>query len=496
MALNQPGIELGADGPAAVAETHAGVVFFFGDRAYKLKKPVDLGFLDFRTRDARLDVCRREVSLNRRLAPDVYLGVADVSGPNGRPCDHMVVMRRMPDERRLSSLLASGVPVHEHLARLARLLAGFHEAADRSPSIDEAACRNADADRWEANAAGMATYRGDLLDAETGDEVIALARRFLAGRRPLFERRIAEGRACDGHGDLLADDIFCLDDGPRVLDCLEFDDRLRFGDVLADMAFLAMDLEHLGRPDLATHFLDQYQVASGDSWPASLADHYIAYRAQVRAKVACMRWSQGDTASREAAGRLLRLCRDHLRRARVKLVLAGGGPGTGKSTVAQGLAAPLGALVLRSDHVRRDLAGLDPLAHTPAGLDEGLYEQSATDATYAELLARAQAPLGLGQTVVLDATWRDPRWRKAAGGLAKETSSDLVELRCVAPLEVAVERINRRLVAGVDPSDATEEVARALAASDVPWTTATDVDTSGDPAAAVAAALARTNRAD
>lgn len=152
--------------------------------------------------------------------------------------------------------------------------------------------------------------------------------------------------------------------------------------------------------------------------------------------------------------------------------------------------------MLRSDHVRRDLAGLDSFAHTPAGLDEGLYEQSATDATYAELLARAQAPLGLGQTVVLDATWRDPRWRKAAGGLAKETSSDLVELRCVAPLEVAVERINRRLVAGVDPSDATEEVARALAASDVPWTTATNVDTSGDPAAAVTAALARTNRAN
>jgi len=261
--------------------------------------------------------------------------------------------------------------------------------------------------------------------------------------------------------------------------------------VLADVAFLAMDLERLGRLDLASHFLDQYQIASGDSWPASLAHHYIAYRAQVRAKVACLRWSQGHTPSRDAADRLHRLCRDHLRRAQVRIVLVGGSPGTGKSTVAQGLAAPLDALVLRSDHVRKELAGIDPLAHAPAGLDDGLYRQSATDATYAEMLTRARESLGLGQTVVLDATWGDPRWREAAAGLAADTSSDLVELRCVAPLEVAVDRVNRRLAARADPSEATEQVARALTVREVPWKTATELDTSGDPGGAVASALAR-----
>ena len=481
----------GSAGPAAVAETHAGVVFFLGDRAYKLKKPVDLGFLDFRTRQARHDACRREVPLNRRLAPDVYLGVADVYGTDRRLCDHMVVMRRMPGDRRLAALVTSGAPVHDHLTRLAQLLARFHDSAVSSPSVDEAASRDSDSGRWEANATEMAPFSGQPLDPQIAGEAIVLARRFLAGRQPLFERRITERRARDGHGDLLADDIFCLDDGSRVLDCLEFDDRLRFGDVLADVAFLAMDLERLGRPDLATHFLDQYRGASGDSWPASLADHYIAYRAQVRAKVACLRWSQGDTASAEAADRLLRLCHDHLRRARVRLVLVGGGPGTGKSTIARALAAPLGALVVRSDEVRKDLAGLDPLAPSPAGLDQGLYEPSVTDSTYAELLARARAPLGLGQTVVLDATWRDPKWRKAASCLAAETSSDLVELHCVAPIEVAVDRVNRRLAGAADPSDATEHVARMLSASDAPWTTATEVDTSGEAAGAVGAALAR-----
>ena len=477
--------------PAAVAETHVGVVFMLGDRAYKLKKPLDLGFLDFRSREARLAACRREVSLNRRLAPDVYLGVADVSGPDGRLSDHLVVMRRMPDDRRLSTLVTSGAPVEEHLDRLARLLARFHAGAATSPAVEHAANRDALVHRWEANAAEMAPFRGDVLDPETADEVIGLARRFLAGRRPLFEQRIAAGRARDGHGDLLADDIFCLDDGPRVLDCLEFDDQLRYGDVLDDVAFLAMDLERLGRPDLARGFLASYARASGDRWPASLADHYVAYRAQVRAKVACLRWAQGDAESRDAAVGLLRMCHEHLHRAEVKLVLVGGPPGTGKSTIAQALEAPLDAVVLRSDVVRKELAGLDPEAPATAALDEGIYDQATTDATYAELLARAREHLALGHTVVLDATWRHPSWRKAARLLAEDVSAELVELRCAAPVELAADRVRRRLADADDASDANEQIARALAAAETGWASAVEIDTSGEPGAAVDAALSR-----
>lgn len=483
--------EAPAGRPAAVAETHAGVVFLVGDRAYKLKKPLDLGFLDFRTREARLAACRREVSLNRRLAPDVYLGVADVWGPDGRLADHLVVMRRMPDDRRLSTLVTSGAPVAGHLDRLAGLLSRFHAGAATSPVVEHAATSDAVVLRWEANAAEMAPFRGDVLEPDVVDEVITRARRYLAGRQPLFDERIAGGRARDGHGDLLADDIFCLDDGPRVLDCLEFDDRLRHGDVLEDVAFLAMDLERLGRPDLAAGFLASYAEASGDGWPSSLADHYVAYRAQVRAKVACLRWAQGDAASRDAAVRLLRLCLDHLRRAEVKLVLVGGPPGTGKSTVAHALEAPLDAVVLRSDVVRKELSGVDPGASAAAGLDEGIYDQATTDATYAELLARAREHLCLGHTVVLDATWRHPAWRKAARHLAVDVSAELVELRCAAPVEVAAERVRRRLAAGTDASDATDEVARTLAGADPEWSTAVEIDTSGAPDAAVGAALAR-----
>ena len=492
---DEPAPDLGATGPAAVAETHSGIVFFVGDRAYKLKKAVNFGFLDFRAREARLDACRREVALNRRLAPDVYLGVGDLSGPDGQVCDHMVVMRRMPDDRRLSTLVRSGAAVDEHLANLARSLASFHASAPSSAVIARAASRDAVAERWEANAAEMTPFRGELLDGQTFDDVVGLARQFLAGRQPLFQQRIAEGRARDGHGDLLAGDIFCLDDGPRVLDCLEFDDHLRYGDVLADVAFLAMDLERLGRPDLAALFLGAYRQESGDCWPDSLADHYVAYRAQVRAKVACLRWSQGAVAVRRDADHLLRLCRDHLRRARMRLVLVGGLPGTGKSTVARGIATPLRALVLRSDEVRKEIAGLDPTTHGDAAFDVGLYRPAATAGTYAELLDRARLALGLGQSVVVDATWRDPAWRQAAADVAASAAADLVELRCVAPLDVAVDRVNRRRAIGADPSDASESVTRMLAVADVPWTTANDVDTSGDAGRAVATALAYINGA-
>ncbi|HEX8803815.1 MAG TPA: hypothetical protein VF743_06470, partial [Acidimicrobiales bacterium] len=158
-------MEIHGDGSgAAVAETHSAVVVFVGDRAYKLKKPVDLGFLDFRTREARLAACRREVDLNRRLSPDVYLGVADVTGPDGEPCDHLVVMRRMPADRRLSTLVERGEDVDDHLWHLAHLIATFHGRAERSPAADAAAGRTALAGRWETNTREMRAVGGRYLD--------------------------------------------------------------------------------------------------------------------------------------------------------------------------------------------------------------------------------------------------------------------------------------------------------------------------------------------
>ena len=482
--------DIGATAPyAAVAETHSGVVFFVGDRAYKVKKPVRFGFLDFTDREVRRAICHREVELNRRLAPDVYLGVADLTGPDGEPLDHLVVMRRLPGERRLSSLVRSGVPVADELRRVARVIASFHARAETSDEIAAAASRAAVAQRWEANAVEMARFVGPVLDPAVAERVVVLARRYLTGRAPLFASRIAAGRARDGHGDLLADDIFCLDDGPRVLDCLEFDDALRWDDVLADAAFLAMDLERLGRPDLAELFLHDYREFAADTWPPSLAHHHIAYRAHVRAKVACLRWEQGDRSAADEAAALLDLCARHLAAARIRLVLVGGLPGTGKSTLAAGIADALDAVLLRTDEVRKQLAGLDSAAPAPAPFGEGLYRPETTVDTYATLLERASECLANGESVVLDASWADAWWREEAHRLATDAVADLAELRCVAPPEVVEERITARAARGGDASDATVAVARAMAATAAPWPTATTIDTIAPPADVLADAL-------
>jgi hypothetical protein len=477
-------------GAVGIAETHSAVVFFVGDRAYKLKKPVDLGFLDFRTREAREAVCHREVELNARLAPDVYLGVADVMGPDGEPCDHLVVMRRMPQHRRLSALVQAGEAVEGHLWHLAHLLAAFHAKAERSDAANEAAGRDAQAARWRHNTAEMLALPGSCLDSDEVRTVDALAQRYLAGRGTLFDARVADDRACDGHGDLLADDVFCLDDGPRVLDCIEFDAALRLGDGLADVAFLAMDLERLGHPELGERFLAAYREHAADTWPASLAHHYVAYRAQVRAKVAAIRASQGGEGAAEEAEGLLALAHRHLDAAVVRLVLVGGLPGTGKTTLALGLAEALGATVLRSDEVRKELAGLPADEPAGAAFAEGIYKPEATADTYREVLRRAQVALVRGETVVVDASFSAEHWRALARAVGEATDAEVAELRCTLPPDVAAERILRRLAAGGDASDATPQVSVAMASLEHPWPTSTAVDTSTSPEVAVAAALA------
>jgi aminoglycoside phosphotransferase family enzyme/predicted kinase len=475
---------------AAVAETHTAVVVFVGDRAYKLKKPVDLGFLDFSSRPKRARACAREVELNRRLSPDVYLGVADVWGPDGTLCDHLVVMRRMPAERRLATLARAGDDVGDGLVDLARLLAGFHARAERSRAADEAARPEALRQRWHDNTEGLLRHGAGLLDAVEIARADALAAEYLVGREPLFERRIASGRAVDGHGDLLADDIFLLDDGPRVLDCLEFDNRLRYGDTLADVAFLAMDLEHLGRPELAAQFLAAYAEHAGDSWPASLAHHHVAYRAQVRAKVAAIRSGQGGAGAAAEAQDLLALCCRHLDAGRVRLVVVGGLPGTGKSTLAAGLGDVLDASVLRSDEIRKELAGVDPRHHADDAYRTGLYAPQMTAATYDTLLARAAVALAGGESVVLDASWLDAGRRQRVRGLASAHDAVLTELRCEAPADLAARRLTERRREAQDPSDATTEIAAAMRRDADTWIEATVVDTSQTRAASLTAARA------
>jgi aminoglycoside phosphotransferase family enzyme/predicted kinase len=470
---------------AQVVETNCAVVLLFGDRAYKIKKPVNLGFLDFRSRQERARVCQREVELNRRLSPDVYFGVAHVQDPAGEICEHIVVMRRMPAELRLSTLVREGAPVEEHLRMLARLIAAFHSAAPTRPEI---AAEGGVAElrrRWSANLGETERFRGHDLPPELHAEIGHLAGRYLDGRADLFRERAAAGLIRDGHGDLLSDDIYCLPEGPRVLDCLEFDDRLRWIDVLDDAAFLAADLERLGRPDLGRLFLDQWAEFIGYPHVPSLEHHYVAYRAFVRAKVALLRGEQGDQSGPRAAKDLAVIALRHLQAGAVRMVLVGGAPGTGKTTLAAGLAEQLGWVVLSTDDVRRELA--PPHAHDR-------YSPEAKRATYAELLRRARVALGRGESVIADATWTSGEERGHARDVALASRSDLVELRCRLPVGIAAERAERRLQTGTSRSDAGRSVATHLASRADPWPEAEPIDTLASPEEAVAAAVKATHR--
>jgi aminoglycoside phosphotransferase family enzyme/predicted kinase len=453
------------------------VLFFVGDRVYKLKKPVDLGFLDFRRRADREAVCRREVELNRRMAPDVYLGVADVSGPDGKLCDHLVVMRRMPAERRLSALVRSGAPVLGEVRRLARLLATFHTGARRGPDISAEGTGDALWNRWNDTFTQLRPFRGGVLNADVADSIQRSTRDFINGRRRLFDSRVAAGCIVDGHADLLADDIFCLDDGPRVLDCIEFDDRLRYVDILDDAAFLAMDLEHLGAAEAAREFLDRYGEFSGDHPPAALREHFLGYRAYVRAKVACLRHEQGDPAAYADVASYADLALRHLRAGVVRLILVGGTPATGKTTLAGRLADRLGAVVLSSDRIRKELAGLDPDRSAAMEYRHGFYAPEWTRRTYHEALHRARGLLEMGETVVLDASWTDASLRRQARDVATGTSSAVVELRCTALPDVVAARLARRATTHTGASDADTTIAAKLAADMDTWPQAYEIET-------------------
>jgi len=463
---DHPGVEL--------VETHVSAVAFVGDLVHKRKKAVQFAFVDLRTPAARESICRREVELNRRFSPDVYLGVEDVVDAAGRVVDHAVLMRRMPAERRLATLVLEHQDVADCLRQVARKVAASHAAAARSDEISSVATPEALLELWGRNLHELAPFVPDPLDPETVARIDGLAGRYLEGRHALLLERIARGCIADGHGDLLAEDIFCLDDGPRILDGLEFDDRLRWGDVLYDTAFLAMDLERLGRLDLALAFLDRYWELSAETHPPSLEHHYIAYRALVRAKVACLRRTSDHDVEAQA---YLAQCQRHLLDARVQLVVVGGLPGTGKTTLATALGDELGWPVLRSDEIRKELLGLDPGAHAPARFQEGIYTPAATDATYDALVADARVLLDRGVSVILDASFSTARHRAQAVDLAGSAVADLTEICCVLPADVAAARMLRRSAEGGDASDATAAIAASMAAELDRWPNAVTVGT-------------------
>jgi hypothetical protein len=475
-------------GPPAVAESHISVLLFAGSRAYKILKPVDFGFIDLTTRERRHRTILDELTINRRFAPDVYLGVLDLVDGEGRVHDHMLVMRRLPAGRRLSGLLhrAEGP---EQVRRVARAVAAIHASAPRTQAAADAAGWDTVARNWQHNFDTMRPFVGSIFDPEGFDRVRRLANAYLEGRRPLFAARVEQGHAVDGHGDLLAEDIFCLEDGPRILDCLAFDETLRCGDALADVAFLAMDIERLAGPALSGTFMDWYRQFSNEQHPGSLAHFYVAYRAHVRAKVTALKAAQGDQTAAAAAPSLHDLALRHIERAVPRLVVLGGGPGSGKTTLAENLAGECGWAVLGSDELRKDMVGIGHEVHVGHGLDRGIYRPDITAEMYDELVRRAGHLLSMGESVILDASWTNAHHRDLARAEAHRHHAAAVELCCRTDLPQALARVQRRMQLGGDASDATPDIVGQMSTRMAPWPEAVVVDTSRTVQESLAAAV-------
>jgi aminoglycoside phosphotransferase family enzyme/predicted kinase len=447
--------------------THASWVFLTDGEAWKVKRPVDYGFLDFSTAEKRRRCCEEEVRLGRRLAPDVYLGVAPLhAGVEGHSfagagpvVDHAVRMRRLPDEDSASVLLASGQLGPRHLERLAARLARFYAEAPRTPALGAPAVL---AGHMEENHAQCLPWAGRFVDAALLERLHDWQRATLAARRALLAERAAAAR--DGHGDLRLEHVYFEGGDPealRVIDPIEFNPRLRCADPALDVAFLAMDLDANHRPELAAWFLSSFARASNDYDFYPVVDLYLSHRAWVRAKVACFVAADPRTApakvnrkAREAAA-FLTLAASYLHRepSATPVIAVGGAIGAGKTTLAQALGLALEAPVVSSDLTRKHLGGI---AATATG-GARLYTAEHTRRTYAELCRRAAEVVASGRGVILDATFPDPETRAQAEAVARRAGRPfrLVELDCDD--RILQQRLGRRLE-GASVSDARADL--------------------------------------
>jgi uncharacterized protein len=452
------------DEPPQVVQTHISTIILSGDCAYKLKKPVRLPFLDFSTLARRRFFCEEEWRLNRRTAPQLYLDVqpvtgrvdAPVIGGPGEPIDWLLRMRRFGREGEFRALALSGQLQPAHIDGLASHLAAFHQGLPPVALADVPA-----RDAWHWAAASLDEIAADpQRPASCSPQDVAALRtalgRLFARHADLVAQRGASGLVREAHGDLHLGNIVLWQGQVLAFDAIEFDPALRRIDLMNDVAFTFMDLLALGLPALAWRFINAYIERTGDYEGLVLLQAFAAGRAIVRAKVALL--SGGDAAAFGLYWPLAVRLAQPLGTAR--LVLTMGLSGSGKSTVAQYLAEQLGAVRVRSDVERKRLHGLSSTErpHPGSALQASLYAREATERTYAHLGALAQTLLVAGVTVIVDAAFLRHDERAVLRELASRQGVPFVLVHCIAPEAVLKARIETRIQAGTDPSDATATV--------------------------------------
>jgi aminoglycoside phosphotransferase family enzyme/predicted kinase len=468
-------------------ETHISRVYLRAGDVYKTKRALNLGFLDFSTLAARHAACVAEVELNKRLAPDVYLGVvALVVAPDAELAfisehaasereviDWAVHMRRLSDEQRADSLLARGQLGARELEAIARMLARFHAQARCDAETARYGDPSAIAANVEENFRQVASTTDDFLSRGQSERLAAYQRTFLREHGDLLRARRDGGFVRDGHGDLRLEHLYREANGGQfiAIDCIEFNERFRYADVCADVAFLTMDLRYHGRPELADLLLAAYVTEAQDYGAYGVVDFYESYRALVRAKVTSFLASDAEvaTATRTRAAAearryyLLSLSAAERPIAPACLIVTFGLIASGKSTLANALCEQLGAPVLCADRTRKQLLGVDPEAPRREAPFVGAYAPEVTERVYATMLARARDVLASGRSVLLDATFSARSQRERARELAAALGARLLFVECRSGRELTLSRVRAR-AAAPSVSDGREEILDAFAA--------------------------------
>ena len=481
-ALRSPGCYPHAVDKVELLQTHISCVLLAGDFAYKIKKPVNLGFLDFSTLAARRFFCEEELRLNRRTAPGVYLDVVAVSGSESAPMlggsgpaiEYALKMRRFEQDDLLDRMARRGALGPQHVDALALAVAGFHERIERAGPDREFGS----AGRILAPALQNFEQMHELLSAKTDLALLARLRDWTAREHAalarVFDARKRDGWVRECHGDLHLGNIALLEGVPTPFDGIEFSADLRWTDVINEVAFLMMDLIDHRLPRLAYRFLNAYLERSGDYAGVRVLRFYLVYRALVRAKVSCLRARQPGIVPREHSD-IEQEYRRHLHLAErltaprhAALLIMHGPSGSGKTTIAQSLLESLGAVRLRSDVERKRLFGLPADARSGADLDAGLYASVANERTYARLADLAREVLAARYPVIVDAAFLKRSRRERFAELARSEGANFAIASCAASPPTLRERVARRERTARDASEAGLPVLERQLATEEP----------------------------
>lgn len=439
-----------------IRQTHISIVAMTPTLVYKVKKALDLGFLDFSTPEKRREACENEVRLNRRLCRDVYLGVVPIFRKDGRLCfgegeepiDYAVMMRRLPEEGFLEQRLARDTVPATDLDRVVDKLSGFYRSQQSSTEIAEWGGVAKLRISTDENFSQTGQFVGKLISRPAIEAIRYFTDLFYDRRADVFERRQREGPILDCHGDLRCQHVHFSNGEINIFDCVEFNERLRYLDVANDVAFLAMDLDFHKRRDLAAAFTRRMAEALGDPGLLALLDFYKCYRAYVRGKVSSIKSLEPEvpeaerTISREKAEKFFQLALSYAIAGSKPMVLGvTGRVGAGKSSLANVIGQALGAKVFSSDRTRKELAGVEPHLRVDAAARAELYSQAMTERTYETAIGRAIKAARAHGSAILDATFSKRGQREL---LREELAAAGVQQRLVE-LEASDDEITDRL---------------------------------------------------